>query len=95
MQGGINGFRSLEIKMEIKVEFEDSDIECNFTPDFRLQQNTADHSSVSWRLSSSRDACDVVFLCDEFQDEKPTHSPIFSSTGLRLLLGRDESDTSS
>ena len=58
--------------MEIIFELEDSDLEYSFEPDFRVQQqNTADHSAVSWGLPSSRDALNVVVLCDEFYDESP------------------------
>ena len=62
--------------MEIKFELENSDIECVFTPDFRVQKNTSDQTQVSWRLSSSRDAWDMGILCREFPEEKPVHPPV-------------------
>ena len=59
----------LEMEPEIIFELEDSDIECVFTPDFRLSANYTDETKISWRLSGGRDACDVGFLCPELQDE--------------------------
>jgi len=72
--------------MEIKFELENSDIECVFEPDFRVQQkNTADHTAVSWGLPSSRDALNVVVLCDEFYVQSPTDPPFPSGSNVRLL----------
>ena len=59
--------------MEITFELEDSDIECVFTPDFRVQANTTDQTAVSWRLSNRRASGDVVVLCPEFSDEVSIH----------------------
>ena len=66
------------MEMEIKFELENSDIECVFTPDFRMQQNTADHSALQWRLPSTGTPINVEFLCDEFQDEESPDSTFFS-----------------
>jgi len=66
-----------EVEIELTLE---SGLVVDFLPEFRMQQNTADHSSVQWRLSSSRDASDVVILRDELQAEESIHSTIFSST---------------
>ena len=66
--------------MEIIFELEDSDLECVFEPDFRVQQNTADHSSVQWRLSNGKHPGNMGILCREFQDEESIYSTIFSCT---------------
>ena len=68
--------------MEITFELEDSDIECVFTPDFRMSKNTADHSSVSWRLSGRGTPINVGILCPEFSDEESTDSTFFSGTDM-------------
>ena len=64
--------------MEIKFELENSDIECDFVPDFRVSANYTDQTKVSWRLSGSRDAWDVGILRDEFQSESTIYSPVLS-----------------
>tara|TARA_Y100001951_G_scaffold96737_1_gene95729 strand:+ start:430 stop:636 length:207 start_codon:yes stop_codon:yes gene_type:complete len=64
--------------MEIKFELEDSDLDCVFEPDFRVQQNTSDIKSVQWRLSSRTTPINVEFLCDELQDEITLYPPRFS-----------------
>ena len=64
--------------MEIKFELENSDIECDFVPDFRVSANYTDQTKVSWRLSGSGDAWDVGILCDEFQAESTIYSPVLS-----------------
>ena len=46
--------------MRIKFELENSDIECDFTPDFRMSANYADETQVSWRLSDNRSAADLT-----------------------------------
>ena len=68
--------------MEIKFELEGSDIECVFTPDFRLRQNTADHSSVSWGLSGRATPLNVGILCDEFPDEVTPDTTIFGRSNV-------------
>ena len=64
--------------MEIKFELENSDIECDFVPDFVVSTNYTDETKVSWRLSGSRDAWDVGILRDEFQAESTIYSPVLS-----------------
>jgi hypothetical protein len=72
--------------MEIKFELEDCDIDCVFEPDFRVQQqNTADHSAVSWGLPSTGTTLNVGVLCDEFQAEESIYSPLFGGPNVRLL----------
>jgi len=76
----------MEDKSEVEFELEfDNGFVCSFEPDFRLQKNTADHSSVSWGLPSSRDAINVGVLCEEFSTESSADSTIFSSANVRLL----------
>jgi len=70
----------IRLTMRIKFELENSDIECDFTPDFRMSANYTDETKISWRLPSSRDALNVGVLCDEFPDEGSTDTTIFSST---------------
>ena len=55
--------------MEIKLELENSDIDCVFEPDFRVQSNTSDETKISWRLPNSRSQIDVAFLFPELSDE--------------------------
>ena len=68
-------------EVEIELEFE-SGVVCDFVPDFRMQQNTADHSALQWRLPSTGTPINVEFLCDEFQDEESTDSTIFSCSNV-------------
>ena len=62
--------------MEIKFELENSDIECVFTPDFRMSTNYTDETKVSWRLSGSGDAIHVGVLRDKLQDEGSIYSTV-------------------
>ena len=62
-----------EMGVEIKFELEDSDIECDFTPDFRMSANHTDETKISWRLSDSKSTGNVVVLCPEFSDEVSIH----------------------
>ena len=55
--------------MEIKFELEDSDIECVFAPDFRVQSNTSSETQVSWRLSNDKSQRNVAVLFPELSDE--------------------------
>ena len=55
--------------MEIKFELENSDIDCVFEPDFRVQQNTSDETQVSWRLSDNTSQGNVAVLFSEFSTE--------------------------
>jgi len=71
--------KSEELELEIELELE-SGLIVDFIPDFKLQQNTADHSALQWRLPSTGTPINVEFLCDEFQDEESTDSTIFSCT---------------
>jgi len=60
----------MEDNSEVEIELTlDNGFVCDFIPDFRLQKNTADHSSVSWRLPNSRTPINVEFLPSEFSDE--------------------------
>ena len=63
---------------EIIFELEDSDIECVFTPDFRLSSNYTDETKVSWRLPGTGTPINVGVLCEEFSTEISTDSTIFS-----------------
>jgi len=63
--------------MEIQFETEDGLI-CDFTPDFRVQQNTSDIKSVQWRLSGTGTPINVELLHDEFQDEITIYPTRFS-----------------
>ena len=60
--------------MEIIFELEDSDLECVFEPDFRVQQNTSDQTKVSWRLSNDKSQRNVDILFSEFSDEGPIYT---------------------
>ena len=60
--------------MEIKFELEDSDIECVFAPDFRVQSNTSSETQVSWRLSNDKSQIDVAVLFSEFSTEGPIYT---------------------
>ena len=55
--------------MEIKFELENSDIDCVFTPDFRVQANTTDETKISWRLSNDKSQRNVAVLFPELSDE--------------------------
>ena len=61
---------------EIIFELEDSDIECVFTPDFRLSANNTDETQISWRLSNRNASINVGVLCPEFQDESTIYPTI-------------------
>ena len=73
------------LEMEIIFELEDSDLECVFEPDFRVQQNTSDIKSVQWRLPSPGTPIDVEFLCEELSDEITTDTTILGGSNVRLL----------
>ena len=60
--------------MEIKFELENSDIDCVFTPDFRMQTNTSDETKISWRLSDNKSQGNVAILFSEFSDEGPIYT---------------------
>ena len=69
----------MEDNSEVEIELTlDSGLVCDFIPDFRLQQNTADHTAVSWGLSGTGTPLNVVVLCNEFYDESPIDTTIFS-----------------
>ena len=57
------------LEMEIKLELEDSDLDCVFTPDFRVQSNTSDETKISWRLSNDKSQRNVAVLFPELSDE--------------------------
>ena len=65
---------------EIIFELEDSDIECVFTPDFRLSSNYTDETQISWRLSNRNASINVGVLCPEFQDESTIYPPVSGGT---------------
>ena len=60
--------------MEIIFELEDSDLDCVFTPDFRVQQNTSDDTQISWRLSNGKSQGNVAILFPEFSDESTLYT---------------------
>ena len=72
--------------MEIKFELEDSDLDCVFTPDFRMQQNTSDIKSVQWSLPGTGTPINVEFLCDELPTEITPDTTISGSSNVRLLF---------
>ena len=55
--------------MEIKFELEDSDLDCVFEPEFRVQSNTSDETKISWRLSNDKSQRNVAVLFPEFSTE--------------------------
>ena len=59
--------------MEIVFELGNSDIECVFTPDFRVP-NTSDATQVSWTLSNGKSQGNVAVLFPEFSDEGPIYT---------------------
>ena len=66
----------LEMEPEIIFELEDSDIECVFTPDFRLSANYTDETKISWRLPGTGTPINVGVLCDELQDESTIYPSV-------------------
>ena len=67
--------------MEIKLELENSDIDCVFEPEFRVQSNTSDETKISWRLSDDKSQRNVAVLFPEFSTE---------STIYPITPGRDD-----
>ena len=63
------------MKMEIKFVLEDSNIECDFLPDFVVSANHTDETAVSWRLSDNRSEIDVGVLFPGIQVENSIHPP--------------------
>jgi len=59
--------------MEVKFELEDSDLDCVFTPDFRMP-NSTDETKISWRLSDDKSPRNVAVLFSEFSDESPIYT---------------------
>ena len=76
---GVRKNKSEELEMEIELELE-SGLVVDFIPDFRMQQNTSDHSAVQWRLPGPGPPVNVGILCDELQDEITIYTPIFSGS---------------
>ena len=62
------------LEMEIKFELEASDLDCVFTPDFRVQSNTSDETQVSWRLPNGGSQISLAFLFPELSDEGPIYT---------------------
>ena len=62
------------LEMEIIFELEDSDLDCVFTPDFRVQANTSDEAQVSWRLPNSKSQGNVAILFPEFSDQSTIYT---------------------
>ena len=61
------------LEMEIIFELEDYDLDCVFTPDFRMQTNTSDETQVSWGLPNSKSQGNVVLLFPEFSDQSTVY----------------------
>jgi hypothetical protein len=61
---------------KIKFKLEVSDIECEFTPEFRLSTNYTDEAKVSWRLPSRGTPVNVGVLCDELPVKGSIHPTI-------------------
>ena len=78
---GVRKNKSEEPEMEIELELE-SGLIVDFIPDFRMQQNTSDHSAVQWRLPGPGTPVNVEFLHDEFQDEITIYPTFFSGTDM-------------
>ena len=70
---GVRKNKSEELEIELELE---SGLIVDFIPDFRMQQNTSDHSSVQWRLPGPGTPVNVGILCDELQDEITIYTPI-------------------
>ena len=60
--------------MEIKFVLEDSNIECDFLPDFVVSANHTDETKISWRLSDQRTEIDVGVLFPGVQIEDSIHA---------------------
>jgi hypothetical protein len=60
---------------EIKFVLEDSDIECDFVPDFVVSANHTDETKISWRLSDNRSEIDVGVLFPGVPVKNPIHPP--------------------
>ena len=72
---GVRKNKSEELEIELELE---SGLVVDFIPDFRVQQNTADHNAVQWRLSNGKHPGDMGILCREFQNEESIYTIIFS-----------------
>ena len=70
---GVRKNKSEELEIELELE---SGLIVDFIPDFRMQQNTSDHSAVQWRLPGPGTPVNVGILCDELQDEITIYTPI-------------------
>ena len=64
-----------KMKTEIKFVLENSDIECDFLPDFVVSANHADETQVSWRLSNDLTAVDVGVLFPGVQAKNSIRTP--------------------
>ena len=66
----------IRLTMRIKFELENSDIECDFTPDFRVSANYTDETKISWRLPIRGTPINVGVLPPEFSDEISTDTSV-------------------
>jgi hypothetical protein len=76
---GVRKNKSEEPEIEIELELE-SGLIVDFIPDFRMQTNISDHSSVQWRLPCTGTPVNMVFLHDELQEEESIYATIFSGS---------------
>jgi len=60
-----------EVQIELTL---DNGIVVDFTPDFRVQTNTGDHTEVSWRLCNGKSKANVGLLFSGISDEIPLRS---------------------
>ena len=79
--------------MEIHFELEDSDIDVEFKPDFRMPGNYSDTTKVQWELSDSPDKDSLDGVLIQFPSEEPLYESSVSVENLRLLYRHDKGGT--
>ena len=76
--------------MKILFELENSDLDIEFTPAFRMPGNYSDKTKVQWELSDCTDTKHLDDVLIEFSPEESLYESIVSLENLRLLRRHDQ-----
>ena len=76
--------------MKILFELENSDLDIEFTPDFRMPGNYSDTTKVQWELSDCTDTKHLDDVLIEFSPEESLYESNVSLENLRLLRRHDQ-----
>ena len=80
----------IQLTMKIEFHLEDSDLDIEFTPDFRMPGNYSDTTKVQWELSDSPDKDSLDGLLSELEAEESLYRSSSIMEGVRLLYRHDK-----